>query len=149
MNTIRDYKNRFNQLMESTMGNVKPLIMEQSGTTQTTGGTVTTGSTQTTGTTTGGTATVSKPKTDFGAKINKTHDKNYIYIHIPASGKYYFMGQPNTPANKKYPKPVEATGAGLESIKKNVKFTSTNTPPSALSTSMSSASSSLNSLKID
>ena len=29
MNTIRDYKSRFNQLMESTMGNVKPLIMEQ------------------------------------------------------------------------------------------------------------------------
>ena len=114
-----------NMLLE----NRRLLLKEQSvsGSTQTTGtttgGTVTTGGTINTGTTTGGTATVSKPKTDFGAKINKTHDKNYIYIHIPASGKYYFMGQPNTPANKKYPKPVEATGAGLESIKKNVKFT--------------------------
>jgi hypothetical protein len=29
MNTIREYKNRFNQLMESTIGNVKPLIVEQ------------------------------------------------------------------------------------------------------------------------
>jgi len=29
MNTIRDYKNRFNQLMESTMGDVRPLISEQ------------------------------------------------------------------------------------------------------------------------
>ena len=29
MRTIREYKNRFNQLMESTMGNVKPLIVEQ------------------------------------------------------------------------------------------------------------------------
>ena len=37
--------NRFNQLLESTMGNVKPLIMEQpTGTTQTsTGGTQTSG----------------------------------------------------------------------------------------------------------
>jgi len=113
MNRIKNYKSRFNQLMESTMGDVRPLIMEQSGTTQTTGGTVTTGSTS------GGTQTqkLSRPK------INKTHDKNYIYIYVPLNGKYYFMGQPNTPANKKYPKPVEATGAGLESIKKNVKFT--------------------------
>ena len=79
--------------------------------------------------------------------FNKTHDKNYIYGYMPLTGKYYFMGQPNTPANKKYPKPVEATGAGLEAIKKNVKFTPTNPSPSALSTSMSSAS--LNSLKID
>jgi hypothetical protein len=30
MKTINEYKNRFNQLMESTMGDVKPLIMEQS-----------------------------------------------------------------------------------------------------------------------
>ncbi len=29
MTTINEYKNRFNQLMESTLGNVKPLIMEQ------------------------------------------------------------------------------------------------------------------------
>ena len=29
MNTIRDYKNRFYNLMESTMGDVKPLISEQ------------------------------------------------------------------------------------------------------------------------
>ena len=39
MNTIREYQNRFNQLMESTMGNVKPLLMEKpkpTGTTQTT-----------------------------------------------------------------------------------------------------------------
>lgn len=34
MNTIKEYQKRFNQLLESTMGNVKPLIMEQpSGTT--------------------------------------------------------------------------------------------------------------------
>ena len=125
MNTIRDYKSRFNQLMESTMGNVRPLIMEQSGTTKTTGGTVTTGSTQTTGgtVTTGATSGGTQSQKLSGAKINKTHDKNYIYIYVPLNGKYYFVGQPNTPANKKYPKPVEATGAGLESIKKNVKFT--------------------------
>jgi hypothetical protein len=110
---------RFKQLLESTMGDVKPLIMEQSGITQTTGGTVNTGSTQTTCTTTGSTNTISK----MTPIINKTHDKNYIYIYVPVTGKYYFMGQPNTPNNKKYPKPVEATGAGLESIKKNVKFT--------------------------
>ena len=134
MNTIRDYKKRFYNLMESTIGDVKPLIMEQSGTTQTTGGTVTTGATS------GGTQT----QKSMRPIINKTHDKNYIYIYLPLTGKYYFMGQPNTPANKKYPKPVEATGAGLESIKKNVKFTPTNTSPSALSTSMSSSS-----LKID
>jgi len=146
MKNINDYKKRFYNLMESTMGDVRPLIMEQSGTTQTTGGTVTTGSTQTTGgtvTTSGGTQT----QKSMRPIINKTHDKNYIYIYLPLTGKYYFMGQPNTPANKKYPKPVEATGAGLESIKKNVKFTPTNTSPSALSTSMSSSS--LNSLKID
>lgn len=29
MNTINEYKNRFNQLLESTIGNVKTLIMEQ------------------------------------------------------------------------------------------------------------------------
>jgi hypothetical protein len=29
MKNINQYKNRFNQLLESTMGNVKPLIMEQ------------------------------------------------------------------------------------------------------------------------
>ena len=29
MKTINEYKNRFNQLMESIMGDVKPLIMEQ------------------------------------------------------------------------------------------------------------------------
>lgn len=29
MGTINKYKNRFDQLMESTIGNVKPLIMEQ------------------------------------------------------------------------------------------------------------------------
>ena len=29
MKTINEYKNRFNQLMESTLGDVKPLIMEQ------------------------------------------------------------------------------------------------------------------------
>jgi hypothetical protein len=32
MNTIREYKNRFNQLMESTIGNVKPLVSEQEDT---------------------------------------------------------------------------------------------------------------------
>jgi hypothetical protein len=36
MKTINEYKNRFNQLLESTMGNVKPLISEQlTGTTGT------------------------------------------------------------------------------------------------------------------
>ena len=142
MKNINDYKNRFYNLMESTMGDVKPLIMEQSGTTVNTGSTQTTGSTVTTGATSGGTQT----QKSMRPIINKTHDKNYIYGYMPLTGKYYFMGQPNTPANKKYPKPVEATGAGLESIKKNVKFTPTNASPSALSTSMSSASSSL---KID
>jgi len=29
MRTINEYKNRFNQLLEATIGNVKPLIMEQ------------------------------------------------------------------------------------------------------------------------
>jgi|688.fasta_scaffold860071_1 hypothetical protein len=29
MRTINEYKNRFNQLLESQLGNVKPLIMEQ------------------------------------------------------------------------------------------------------------------------
>ena len=29
MKNLNQYKNRFNQLMESTLGNVKPLIMEQ------------------------------------------------------------------------------------------------------------------------
>jgi len=29
MKRINEYKNRFNQLLESTIGNVKPLIMEQ------------------------------------------------------------------------------------------------------------------------
>jgi hypothetical protein len=139
MKNINDYKKRFYNLMESTLGDVRPLIMEQSGTTQTTGGTVTTGSTQTTGgtVTTGATQTQKSPK----FMINKTQDKNYVYYYVPLTGKYYFMGQPNTPANKKYPKPVEATGAGLESIKKNVKFTPQPPPPSALSTSMSSVSS--------
>ena len=146
MNTIRDYKNRFYKLMESTMGDVRPLIMEQSGTTQTTGGTVNTGSTQTTGgaVTTGATSGGTQTQKSMSPIFNKTHDKNYIYGYMPLTGKYYFMGQPNTPANKKYPKPVEATGAGLEAIKKNVKFTPTNPSPSALSTSMSSSS-----LKID
>lgn len=32
MKNINQYKKRFNQLLESTMGNVKPLIMEQSST---------------------------------------------------------------------------------------------------------------------
>ena len=127
MKNINDYKKIFYNLMESTLGDVRPLIMEQSGTTQTTGGTVTTGATQ----------TQKSPK----FMINKTQDKNYVYYYVPLTGKYYFMGQPNTPANKKYPKPVEATGAGLESIKKNVKFTPQPPPPSALSTSMSSVSS--------
>ena len=149
MKNINDYKNRFYNLMESTMGDVRPLIMEQSGTTQTTGGTVNTGSTQTTGgaVTTGATSGGTQTQKSMSPIFNKTHDKNYIYGYMPLTGKYYFMGQPNTPANKKYPKPVEATGAGLEAIKKNVKFTPTNPSPSALSTSMSSAS--LNSLKID
>lgn len=33
MRTINDYKNRFNQLLESQLGNVKPLINEQQPTT--------------------------------------------------------------------------------------------------------------------
>jgi hypothetical protein len=32
MGTINEYKNRFNQLMESTMGNVKPLLNEEENT---------------------------------------------------------------------------------------------------------------------
>lgn len=38
MKTINEYKKRFNQLMESTIGDVKPLIMEQTTTTATTSG---------------------------------------------------------------------------------------------------------------
>jgi len=54
-------------------------------------------------------------------KINTTHDKNFDYQFY--NNKYWFKGKSNTPNGTKYPKWVEATGKGLESIKKNVKFT--------------------------
>ena len=47
-------------------------------------------------------------------KINNTHDKSYEYKL--ENGKYYFKSK------AKYPDWVEATGKGLESIKKKVKF---------------------------
>jgi hypothetical protein len=53
-------------------------------------------------------------------KVNTDHDKAYDYQLN--NGKYYFKGKPNTEAGRKYPNWVEAKGAGLESIKKNVKF---------------------------
>ena len=53
-------------------------------------------------------------------KVNTEHDRTYDYQLN--NGKYYFKGKENTQAGKKYPNWVEAKGAGLESIKKNVKF---------------------------
>ena len=53
-------------------------------------------------------------------KINTTNDKSYDYKL--SNGKYYFKGKPNTTAGTKYPNWVEATGKGLDSIKKTVKF---------------------------
>ena len=53
-------------------------------------------------------------------KVNTEHDRAYDYQLN--NGKYYFKGKENTQAGKKYPNWVEAKGAGLESIKKNVKF---------------------------
>jgi hypothetical protein len=54
-------------------------------------------------------------------KINTTFDKHYDYQFY--NNKYWFKGKQNTAAGKKYPNWVEATGKGLETIKKNVKFT--------------------------
>jgi hypothetical protein len=53
-------------------------------------------------------------------KINTTHDKDYDYKL--ENNKYFFKGKQGRPSATKYPNWVEATGKGLESIKKNVKF---------------------------
>jgi hypothetical protein len=53
-------------------------------------------------------------------KINTTNDKDYDYKF--SNNKYYFKGKEGRPSATKYPNWVEATGKGLESIKKNVKF---------------------------
>ena len=66
------------------------------------------------------TGTTGNTGTTVTGKINTTNDKNYDYQFY--NNKYWFKGKPNTPAGKKYPKWVESTGKGLESIKKNVKF---------------------------
>jgi hypothetical protein len=67
------------------------------------------------------TGTATNTGTTTTGKINTTYDKNYDYQFY--NNKYWFKGKPNTPAGKKYPNWVESTGKGLESIKKNVKFT--------------------------
>ena len=66
------------------------------------------------------TGTSTNSGTTTTGKINTTHDKNYDYQFY--NNKYWFRGKPNTESGKKYPKWVESTGKGLESIKKNVKF---------------------------
>jgi hypothetical protein len=53
-------------------------------------------------------------------KINTTNDRDYDYKFL--NNKYYFKGKEGRPSATKYPNWVEATGKGLESIKKNVKF---------------------------
>lgn len=53
-------------------------------------------------------------------KINTTNDRDYDYKF--SNNKYYFKGKQGRPSATKYPNWVEATGKGLESIKKNVKF---------------------------
>jgi hypothetical protein len=53
-------------------------------------------------------------------KINTTNDKDYDYKF--SNEKYYFKGKEGRPSATKYPNWVEATGKGLEAIKKNVKF---------------------------
>jgi hypothetical protein len=88
MNTIRDYKSRFNQLMESTMGNVRPLIMEQSGST---------GNTQTTtGATSGSSLTYVSTAASFGGRDyyvyqNKVNNKFYMYVTNSADKKPNLM----------------------------------------------------------
>jgi hypothetical protein len=67
------------------------------------------------------TGTTGNTGTTTTGKINTTFDKNYDYQFY--NDKYWFKGKQNTPAGKKYPNWIEATGKGLESIKKNVKFT--------------------------
>jgi hypothetical protein len=54
------------------------------------------------------------------SKTNTNHDKSYDYK--VENGKYYFKGKEGTPTATKYPNWVEATGKGLEVIKKTVKF---------------------------
>jgi len=50
--------------------------------------------------------------------VNTTNDSYYDYMF--KDGKYYFKGK--GASAKTYPNWVEATGKGLEAIKKNVKF---------------------------
>ena len=72
------------------------------------------------GSTTGNTTTSTGQTANKNYKINTTNDKSYDYMLF--NNKYYFKGKQNTQAGSKYPKWVEATGKGLESIKNNVKF---------------------------
>ena len=59
-------------------------------------------------------------KLSINTAINTIHDKKYDYK--VEKGKYYFKGKEGTPTGIKYPNWVEATGKGLEAIKKTVKF---------------------------